>query len=69
MKQLDSYRNKWLVFSLVSIGVFMSSLDGSIVNIALPVIMKDLQVPLSTVGWVMILYFKTHIFVPAAKSY
>jgi EmrB/QacA subfamily drug resistance transporter len=59
VKQLDSYPNKWFVFSLVGIGVFMSSLDGSIVNIALPVIMKDLQVPLSTVGWVMMIYLLT----------
>ena len=34
--------NKWITFGLVAVGIFMSTLDGSIVNIALPVIMKDL---------------------------
>jgi len=51
--------NKWLVFSLVAVGVFMSTLDGSIVNIALPAIMKDLKVPLSTIEWVPIIYLLT----------
>jgi hypothetical protein len=32
----DSNPNKWFVFTLVGIGVFMSTLDASIVNIALP---------------------------------
>lgn len=51
--------NKWLVFSLVAIGVFMCTLDGSIVNIALPAIMKDLKVPLTTIEWVPIIYLLT----------
>lgn len=48
--------NKWLVFVLVAIGVFMSTLDGSIVNIALPAIMKDFVVPLATIEWVPMIY-------------
>ena len=36
--------NKWTTFALVAVGIFMSTLDGSVVNIALPVIMKDLNV-------------------------
>jgi EmrB/QacA subfamily drug resistance transporter len=51
--------NKWLVFSLVAVGVFMSTLDGSIVNIALPAIMEDLKVSLSTIEWVPIIYLLT----------
>ena len=51
--------NKWLVFFLAAIAVFMSTLDSSIVNIGLPVIMKDFQVPLSTIEWVPIVYLLT----------
>ena len=59
MKHLAHSPNKWFVFSLVGIGVFMSTLDASIVNIALPAIMKDLHVSLATVGWVMMIYLLT----------
>ena len=34
----------------------MSTLDGSIVNIAVNTIMNDLKAPLETVEWVMIVY-------------
>lgn len=51
--------NKWLVFSLVAVGVFMSTLDSSIVNIALPVIMKDFSVSLSVIEWVPMIYLLT----------
>jgi EmrB/QacA subfamily drug resistance transporter len=51
--------NKWLVFSLVVIGIFMSTLDGSIVNIAVPSIMRDLGVSLATIEWVVMIYLLT----------
>lgn len=47
---------RWLVFGLVATAVFMSTLDGSIVNLALPVIMTDLGVAMDTVKWVMMVY-------------
>lgn len=50
---------KWAVFSLVAVGVFMSTLDGSIVNIALPAIMEDLDVSLATIEWVPQVYLLT----------
>ncbi|GBC62237.1 MFS transporter [Desulfonema ishimotonii] len=37
----------------------MSTLDGSIVNIALPAIMADLAAPLPTIEWVMMIYLLT----------
>lgn len=49
-------RSKWLAFWCVAVGVFMSTLDGSIVNIALPVIMREVKAPLPTVEWVMMAY-------------
>ena len=51
--------NKWITFALVAVGIFMSTLDGSIVNIALPVIMKDLNVPMTTIEWVPLIYLLT----------
>ena len=51
--------NKWLVFVIVAAGVFMSTLDASIVNIALPTIMADLQVPLMVIEWVPMIYLLT----------
>ncbi len=59
MINTDSTPNKWIVFSLVAIAVFMSTLDSSIVNIALPAIMKDLKVPLTTIEWVPMIYLLT----------
>ena len=50
---------KWLIFSLVAVGIFMSTLDGSIVNVALPTIMAELSVPLITVRWVVVIYLLT----------
>jgi EmrB/QacA subfamily drug resistance transporter len=40
----------------VAIGTFMSSLDASVVNVALPVIQNGFRVPLSTVEWVVTAY-------------
>jgi len=51
--------NRWLVFVLVAGGVFMCTLDSSIVNIALPTIMDDFSVALSTVEWVTMIYLLT----------
>ena len=48
---------KWAVFAIVAIGVFMATLDSSIVNISLPIIARDFGVPLSgAVEWVIIAY-------------
>ncbi len=49
--------SKWTVLAIVSIGVFMATLDSSIVNISLPKISASFRVPLNgTVEWVIIGY-------------
>ena len=53
------HHKKWLIFALVAVGVFMSTLDGSIVNIALPTIMNDFGVALATIEWVVMVYLLT----------
>ncbi len=47
---------KWLILTSVSLGSLMATLDGSIVNIALPAIQSDFRVDLTTVEWVVVAY-------------
>jgi EmrB/QacA subfamily drug resistance transporter len=47
---------KWLILTSVSLGSLMATLDGSIVNIALPAIQDDFRVDLTTVEWVVVAY-------------
>ncbi|MGA7672437.1 MAG: MFS transporter [Nitrolancea sp.] len=49
-------RHKWLVLSSVSIGTFMATLDGSIVNISLPKIQQAFGVDLSALEWIVVAY-------------
>jgi EmrB/QacA subfamily drug resistance transporter len=49
-------QRKWLILSTVSLGSLMSTLDGSIVNIALPAIQADFGISLTTVEWVVVAY-------------
>lgn len=60
MPAADPYSNKWLVFALVGIGVFMATLDSSIVNVSLPTIARYFGTPLgAAVEWVVIGYLVT----------
>ena len=47
---------KWLILTSVSLGSLMATLDGSIVNIALPAIQGDFAIDLTTVEWVVVAY-------------
>ncbi len=52
--------NKWAVLGIVAVGVFMATLDSSIVNISLPSISTYFHVPLNgLVEWVVIAYLVT----------
>jgi EmrB/QacA subfamily drug resistance transporter len=49
--------NKWLTFVVVAVGVFMATLDSSVVNVSLPAIAHHFGVPLgAAVEWVVIAY-------------
>jgi EmrB/QacA subfamily drug resistance transporter len=50
---------RWQVFFLVAVGIFMATLDGSIVNIAVPTIMQELGVSVAAVQWVVMIYLLT----------
>lgn len=47
---------KWIVLGITHIGVFMSSLDASIVNIATPSISLDLGSSFEIIQWIPIIY-------------
>ncbi|MDO8683662.1 MAG: MFS transporter [Armatimonadota bacterium] len=53
---LQQYRYKWYAFAAAAIGVFMSTLDASIVNIGLPTFKQVFGAGLPTVQWVVMSY-------------
>ena len=48
--------NKWMVLTIISIGIFMSTLDGSIVSIANPTIASELGIDLHQIQWITTAY-------------
>lgn len=56
-KKATGQPNKWAVLVTLAIGIFMATLDSSIVNISLPTIARFFQEPLNgAVEWVIIAY-------------
>lgn len=53
---MDDGSRKWWVLFNVSLGIFMSTLDGGIVNLALPTIMESFKIQIVTVQWVITAY-------------
>lgn len=58
-REKEMYARRWIIFLSIGISIFMSTLDGSIVNVALPVISKQLNVSMSTVQWAITIYLIT----------
>ncbi len=54
----DPFRQKLLLVA-VGIAVFMDALDGSVVNIALPVIAEEFGADAGTISWVSVAYLVT----------
>lgn len=48
--------NKWLVLISVAMFTFMATLDGSIINIAIPTISRSLDVPMNQAVWIISVY-------------
>jgi len=53
--------NKYKLFTVGAIGTFMSTLDGSILNVALPTISESLHASVGLVAWVVLSYSLTLI--------
>jgi EmrB/QacA subfamily drug resistance transporter len=56
--QID-YTKKWYVMAAVGMGVFLATIDGSIVNVALPTLVDSFGTVLATVQWVVLAYLLT----------
>src|SRR5215212_4089078 len=50
------YANKWRIWGVVMIGLFMALIDVTIVNISIPQLQRDLDAPVDTVSWVLNAY-------------
>jgi EmrB/QacA subfamily drug resistance transporter len=53
------YGKKWFVLAAVGMGVFLGTIDGSIVNIALPTLVRTFNTQFATVQWVTLAYLLT----------
>lgn len=49
MEEDGDMKNRWGIFSAIVLLSFMSTLTSSIVNIALPVMSRDLNVPIAQI--------------------
>jgi EmrB/QacA subfamily drug resistance transporter len=54
--QTIDYSRKWYVMAAVSMGTLLATIDGSIVNVALPTLVRELQTDFATVQWVVLAY-------------
>lgn len=52
----EIHNKRWFILFSIGLVTFMATLDASIVNVALPVISKDLTVSMSTVQWTVTTY-------------
>ena len=58
-KNVKKTGNSWQVFAVVATGVFMSTLDSSMINVALPAIMNEFHSSLPLPQWVVMIYLLT----------
>ena len=48
--------HRWPALAMLALGVFMGTLDVSIVNVALPTMTRELKTDLATIQWVVVIY-------------
>lgn len=58
-EQTIDYGRKWYVMAAVAMGVFLSTIDGSIVNVALPTLERSFGSSFAVVQWVVLAYLLT----------
>jgi EmrB/QacA subfamily drug resistance transporter len=56
MQTIPKINRKWLAMAGVGMGVFMATLDSSIVNISLPTMTQVLETDFATISWVVLAY-------------
>src|SRR3954454_23665782 len=52
-------RRRWIALAVVCMAMLMNTLDGSVVNVALPVIQRDLHIAQANLTWVVNAYLIT----------
>lgn len=52
----NNFEYKWYIMASVAMGVFLSTVDGSIVNITLPTLVRELKTTFSTIQWIVLAY-------------
>jgi MFS family permease len=55
----EAQANRYKIFTVGAIGTFMATLDGSIVNVGLPTIARELNCSVDLVAWVALAYSLT----------
>jgi EmrB/QacA subfamily drug resistance transporter len=58
-QQPVDYSRKWYVMAAVAMGVFLGTIDGSIVNVALPTLVRAFGTEFAIVQWVVLAYLLT----------
>jgi EmrB/QacA subfamily drug resistance transporter len=58
-QQSVDYSRKWYIMAAVGAGIFMSTIDGSIVNVALPTLVRSFDTQFAIVQWVVLSYLLT----------
>ena len=53
------YRRKWHAMAAVGVGVFLATVDGSIINVSLPTLVRSLDTEFAVVQWVVLGYLLT----------
>ena len=69
MTQLEELKTnpnlKWFILVTVMVGTFLGRLDQSIVNLALPKMITDFSITVSSAGWIATAYILANaVFVP-----
>jgi EmrB/QacA subfamily drug resistance transporter len=53
------YSRKWYVMAATAMGIFLGTIDGSIVNVALPTLVRAFDTTFAAVEWVVLAYLLT----------
>lgn len=53
---INGHEKRWTILIILNLFTFMSTLDGSIVNVALPTVSKELVLPLAQSQWIVSSY-------------
>ena len=53
------YSRKWHAMATVGTGVFLATVDGSIINVSLPTLVRELHTEFAVVQWVVLAYLLT----------